>query len=182
VDEVLGELHADEAPADDDGGGRLGGLVVEAAGLDALRGRDGGHEDIGVLEVAQGEGALDAGDRGAHRAGAGGEDEGVVGDLLLDAGGEVAQGHAVGGRVDGHGLGPHAHVEPEPGPQRGRRLQEERGARLDDPAHVVGQAAVGEGDVATALHDDDPRGLVETAQPGRGGHAAGDAADDDNGA
>ena len=110
------------------------------------------------------------------------EDEGVVGDLLLDAGGEVAQGHAVSGRVDGHGLGPHAHVEPEPGPQRGRRLQEQRRPCLDDPAHVVGQAAVGEGDVATALHDDDPRGLVETAQPGRGGHAAGDAADDDNGA
>ena len=45
-----------------------------------------------------------------------GEDEGVVGDLLLDAGGEVAQGHAVGGRVDGHGLGPHTHVELEAGP------------------------------------------------------------------
>ena len=51
VHEVLGDLDPDEAAADDDRG----------AGADGR-----GHEGVGVLDVAQRQGALDAGDRRAH--------------------------------------------------------------------------------------------------------------------
>ena len=53
VHEVLGELEADEAAAEDDGRAGPSG---------------GGDQGVGVLDVAQRQGALDAGDRRADRA------------------------------------------------------------------------------------------------------------------
>ncbi len=102
VDEVLGDLDADEAAADDDGG---------------LLTANGGDHGVGVLDVAQGEGALDAGDRWAHRARAGGEDHLVIRQFLGRPGGEVAHVDDLVLAVDARGLGGDAHVEAEAGGQ-----------------------------------------------------------------
>ena len=82
--------------------------------------------------------------------------------------------------VDADDLVPHPDVEAEPGAQGLRGLQQQRGALLDDAAHVVGQAAVGEGHVAAALVHRDLGVLQQAAQTGGRGHSAGDAAHDDD--
>ena len=66
----------------------------------------------------------------------------------------------------------------EPPPEALGRLQGQLPLILDDPADVVGQAAVGVGDVARALEDDDLGLLVQTAEPGCGRCAARDSAHD----
>ena len=175
--EVLGGLHPDKAGPQDDG----------AAGRAAVGpgGGDGADQGIGVGDVAQGQGPLHAGDRREDGAGARRQDQGVVGQVLLGGGAGGAGGaHAdgAGGAVDGGGLGAHAHVEGEAGGQRGGRLQEEVLAPGDDAADVVGQTAIGEGDVLTALDHGDGGALVEAAQAGGGAHAGGDAPDNDNAA
>ena len=96
VDEVLGELEADEAAAGDDG----------APGI-PRRSDDGVH----VGEVAQHEAALDAGDGDAHGARARAEDERVIGQGGLLPRAQVAHRHRAGVPVDGERLGAHAHVE-----------------------------------------------------------------------
>ena len=63
--------------------------------------------------------------------------------------------------------------------QGGRGLQEQGVTVLDDAAHVVGEAAVGERHVVAALEDDDVHGLVEATQAGGRGHARGHSAHDD---
>src|SRR5699024_7760739 len=63
---------------------------------------------------------------------------------------------------------------------QGARGLEQQGAPVPvDAAEVVRKAAVGEGDVAGGLEDDDLGGFVAAAEAGGGGHASGDPADDD---
>ena len=85
--QVLGQLEADEAAADDD---RRRGLLRSRRAAAMMR--------VHVLEVAQGERALDAGDGGPQRAGAGGEHQRVVPLLGAPTGGPVAHGDEPGGR------------------------------------------------------------------------------------
>lgn len=165
VDEVLRDLEADGA-ADDDHGG--------AGALDRR------HDRVGVLDVAQDEGALHAGHGRADGDGARGQDEDVVAPLLLPAGGEVPDAQHVPVPVGVDDLVAHPDVEAEPGAQGLRGVQEQRGALLDDAAHVVEQAAVGEGHVAAALVHPDLGVLQQSAQTGGRGHSAGDAAHDDD--
>jgi len=164
VGEVLGELEADEAATDDRGGaGRA----------------DRRHERVGVLDVAQRQGALDAGDRWPDGPRTGGEEHVVVGQLGHGARGELAHDDDPAFAVDPDGLGPDAHVEAEASPERGGGLEQQGCAVFDDAADVVRQSAVGEGHVAAALDHRDVGVLVEPAQARGGAHAAGDAADDD---
>jgi hypothetical protein len=93
--------------------------------------------------------------------------------------GEVAELDAFAGAVDRDGLGARAHVEGEHGLERGGRLDGEGVALGDFAADEVGQAAVGEGDIGSALHERDRGGFAEAAGAGGGGGAGGDAADDD---
>jgi hypothetical protein len=109
--------------------------------------------------------------------GSGGRTGVAPGDLR--SGGEVANADGLRVAVDGDGLGAHPHVEVEAAVERRRGLQEQALALFDDAAEVVGESAVRERDVATALEHRDVGVLVEPAQAGGGGHAAGDSADDE---
>ena len=181
VDQVLGHLDTDEAATDHHRAPALGALVVEAAGL-GQRSLHRLDQGVGVLDIAQRERALDAGDRGADGSGAGGEHQRRVGDLLRNPRGEIAQRDGLRLCVDRGRLGVYAHIQAEARAEAGRCLQQECRALLDDPAHVIRQAAVGEAHMPATLDDNDPCGLIQAAKSGGRGHAAGDAADDDNGA
>jgi hypothetical protein len=85
------------------------------------------------------------------------------------------------GAVDGGGFGERAHVEIEQGPQALGRLEREFRAVRDLTADVIGQAAVGEGNIGTTLDENDVRALGMAPRAGRGGGSAGHTADDDNG-
>src|SRR5699024_5280041 len=130
------------------------------------------------VDIAQRVGAVDARDRRYEGRRAGGEDEVVVAQfvgfalLRLDVDG-------LGFAVDARGGGVDADVQVEAGAQGFRGLEQQGAAVLDDAAEVVRQAAVGEGDVAGGLEDDDLGGFVAAAEAGSGGHAPGDPADDD---
>ena len=167
--QVLGHLQADEPRAHHGGAARAGALdeVVDGEG---------------VLHGAQGEQpvAVDARQVGDDRAGAGGEDELVVGLGVDLAAPDVAHGDGARRPVDRHGLVAHAHVDVEAGAEALRGLEGELRAVRDDVAHVVGQAAVGVAHVAGALEDDDLRALVQAAQAGGGRGPSGHAPDDDD--
>ncbi len=122
--------------------------------------------------------AVEAGQRGHDRVGAGGEHQCVVVDLELGVGGEVADTHAAALAVDAHDLVPHADVEVERLAQRLRGVQEEVAPVHDLAAHVVRQAAVGERHVLPALEHDDLRGLVQAAQARCRRHPAGHSTHD----
>lgn len=94
-------------------------------------------------------------------------------------GGEVGGVDGAGGGVDVGGFGVGEDVESEAGGEGFGGVEEEGLAVFDDSADVVGEAAVGEGDVAAAFEDGDGGCFVEAAQSGGCGHAAGDATDDE---
>src|SRR5699024_335138 len=130
------------------------------------------------VDIAQRVGAVDARDRRYEGRRAGGEDEVVVAQfvgfalLRLDVDG-------LGFAVDARGGGVDADVQVEAGAQGVRGLEEQGAAVLDDAAEVVGQAAVGGGDVAGRLEDDDLGVGVAAADAGGVRPASGGPADDD---
>ena len=164
--QVLGHLQADEAGPDDDG--RLGG--------DA----DVGGQAGGVLDGAQRAGALIARDGRPHRGGAHAQHQLVVGQDLLLARQRRAGRDRVRRPVDGDDLVVDPHVEAEPGKELLGRLQGEVVLFFDQPADEIGQAAVGERDVAGPLEHGDLGVGVKAAQAGCRRHAPGDTADDDD--
>ena len=168
MDERLDGLEADESRADDDG-------------LTSTIGKHP-HEDIGIGHGAQRAhlGPVEARERRHDRLGAGREDERVVRLRELLPGHEIAHLNGLRGAVDPEHLVTGAHIEIECGLERGRRVQEELVALHDLPAHVVGQAAVGERDVGALLEHHDARGLVEPAQSRRRRHTACDATHDND--
>jgi hypothetical protein len=91
----------------------------------------------------------------------------------------VADLHPLAATVDGDGLGARADIEGEQGLEGLRGLDGEGVALLDLATDEVGQAAVGEGDVGTALEERDGGGFVEPAGAGGSGGAGGDAPDDE---
>ena len=167
--QVLGNLKADEAAADDDCGFRL--LLLDEVG-------DGER----VLDGAQREDALvvGAGNVGLDCLGAGGKDELVVALVVFLAGFEVLHVNFLGIAVDCRDLGLHANVDVEALLEALGRLYGELLALFDDAADVVRFAAVGIRDVAGALEDDDLGVLVVAAQTCCCAGTAGNATDDYN--
>ena len=165
--ELFGDLEADEARADH-------GHLLDRRQL--------GEDAVHVLDVAEGMHALgaDAGDVGDERGRAGGEDQLIVGFVVFGAGDVVADAHGLLGAVDREGLMADADLDVEALLEHLGLRHEQLGAVLDRAAEVVGEAAVGEGDVGILLQHDDAGVFVQTtgARGGRG--AAGDAADDED--
>ena len=112
---------------------------------------------VHVLQVPQGEDArqVDAGQRRADRGRTGGQDQLVVGFLVLPARSEVTDLDLLRRPVDRLHGGPHPHVELEAGPQALRRDDQQLVPFGDLAAEVVGQAAVGERHVRPPLEQDD---------------------------
>ena len=165
--EVLDQFQADEARPDDDG--LLHALVH--AGLDAVH----------VLQVPQGEdaGQVDAGQRRAQRCRTWGEDQLVVGFLVLPPRSEVTDTDLLRRPVDGLHGGPHPHVQVEAGPQALRRDDEQLVPLGDLAAEVVRQAAVGERHVRPPLEQDDVGVFRQATGTGGCRCAAGHATDDE---
>ena len=134
--QVLRQLQADEAAAGQDGG--LGMMGIDIV-LDAE----------GVLHGAQGEQLLQphAGEPGLGRLGAGREDELVINFLKFVPGLQVLDGDSFSVRVESGDLMAHPHIHPETGKETLRRLEGQGFRVLNHPADVVGQTAVGVGDV-----------------------------------
>ena len=167
--QVLGHFQADEPAAAHHGRAR-------ALRIDEVLHREG------VLDGAQGEKPVEprAGKLRLGGSRAGREDELVVGLLEHLAGIQVAHGHHMALCVDGLHLVAGAHIHVEAGAEALRSLQGE-GALIGDGApDVVGQPAVGVGDVAGTLEYDDLGRLIEAPKPGRRRGAAGHASYDND--
>ena len=167
------------APAD-----RLGHLETDVAGADDERGAapglQGRDHAVHVLHVAQGQHArvVDPGHGRPQRLRAGAEHQRVVGVAVLAAARALAHHQLPRRAVDPHHLAVHAHVEGETGAQALGRLHEQPRALGDHPAHVVGQAAVREGDVGPPLEQRDLGRLGEPAGARRGARPAGHSSHD----
>ena len=81
--------------------------------------------------------------------------------------------------MEGGHLVVHPHIDAEAFVKALGRLQGQLVLIGDDAADVIGQAAVGVGDKSRPLKNDDLRLLIPPADAGRGGRAAGNAADND---
>ena len=120
--------------------------------------------------------AVDAGQVGPDRLGAGGDDEAVVADRLLDV--VVPDGDLAGVDVDRRGLGPRPKIDAALPVLRGRAAHQVVGG-VDLAGHPVRDAAGGVGRPLGALEHHDLVRLREAAtQLGRGAHAPGVTADD----
>ena len=166
--QILRQLQADEAAAGQDGG-------LGVMGIDVVL------DTEGVLYGAQGEQLLQphAGKPGLGGLGAGREDQLVVGLLKFRPGLQILDGDGFFVRMEGGDLMSHPHIHPEAVKEALRRLEGQGLRVLDHPADVVGQAAVGVGDVPRPLKDHDLRLFVQPAQPGRRRGPSRYAADDD---
>ena len=169
VAQVLGHFQADETAAAHNGRAR-------AFRVDELL-----HGE-GVLHGAQGEQAIEsyAGKLRPRGAGAGREDELVVGLFEHLSGFKIAHGHHMARRVDGLHFVAYAHVHVEAGAEALGGLQGEGALVGDGAADVIGQAAVGVRDVAGTLEYDDLGRLIEAPKPGRRRGAAGHASYDND--
>ena len=168
--QVLRGLQADEAAADDRH--PLHVLIdhVVLQGGDVHHVADG--EDVGQV------GALDGG--GDDGPGAGREDQDVVA-LGVDAAVlDLLHLDGLGGAVDGEDLLAGAHVDVILFFELLRAHEDQLRALLDVAAQVVGQGAVGEGDVRSPLEDGDVRRLVQPTQTGSHRGPAGHTAHNQN--
>ena len=82
--------------------------------------------------------------------------------------------------VDGLHLVAGAHIHVEAGAEAFGGLQGEGALVGDGAADVIGQTTVGVGYISGPLKYHDFRGLVQPAEPGRGGGASGHAAYNDD--
>ena len=165
--EVFDQFQADEAGPDDHG---LFHALVHA-GLDAVH----------VLQVPQGEdaGQLDASERGPQWCRTWGEDQLVVGFLVLPSRSEVTDTNLLSRPVDGFNRSPHSHVQVEACPQAIRRDDQQLVSLGDLAAEIVGQTAVGEGHVRPTLEQDDVGVFRQATGTGCCRCAASHAADDE---
>lgn len=172
VVQVLGHLQADVTGPDHDRPYRLAapGLLLGQVLVDP------GFDAVHIADATQrlDRRVVDTGQRWANRDGAGGQRQVLVVLGVLGAGIDLADRHGAGPGVDADDLGTDPHVDVERVAQALRSLQEQPIAVGDHLADVIGQTAVGEGDVVSALEDDDLGGLIEPAGAGRdrgaGGH------------
>ena len=167
VDQVFGHLQADEAAAHH-------GHVLYAVGVDITL--DGGD----IHHVADGEHllAVGAGDGPGHDgAGPRGEDQHVIALGVGGAVGPVLHRHRLGRAVDGDHLGLHPHVDVVVALELLRIHHQQPLAAGHHAAEVVGQGAVGEGDVGAPLENGNAGALVQPPHPGGRRGSAGHAAD-----
>ena len=167
--QILCHLQTDEAAAHHDGGP---GLVPV----------DERFDPEGVLHGPQGEEpvAVHSGQVRPHRLCAGGQEELVVGFFKNGTRFQIFHGNGLFFGMDGGDLVADLHVDAEPPEEALRGLQGQLLRVLDDAADVIGQAAVGVGDVAGTLKNDDLGLLVQSADPCCRRGAARHAADDHN--
>ena len=92
----------------------------------------------------------------------------------------MSDGHGLGRPVNGDDLLAHPGIHPEAVTEALGGLQGQVLLFRNSAAHVVGQAAVGVGNIAALFHHDDFRLLVEPAQPRRAGRATGNATHNDD--
>ena len=154
-DEILGQFEADEAGADHD---------------HSLRGSvHPGLDTVDIVEVAEREHVrqVDARNRRPQWSGTRGEDQRVVGLVILAARVEILHSHRFALPVDRLHARPRADVESEPLPQQLRLGHEELVTRGDLAADVVGQAAIGKRHVGPAFEHHDLRILGEPPRPCR---------------
>ena len=169
VDQVLRHLQTDEAAAHHHGG--LRPLPLQEV-----------PDAEGVLHGTQGENALqvDAGQGRPDGLGPRGEDQLVIGLGVLAAILQAADGDGVLLGLHGENFVPDTDVDVEPGPKTLRGLEGQRPLVLDGPPDVVGQTAVGVGDISGPLQNDDLGLLVQAAQAGSGSGPSGHASDDND--
>ena len=167
VDQVLYHLQADEAATNNDRGLRvaLGDPRADAAG-------------IGNTAHGEHPRQFDPRQRRPDRCGPRREYENVVGLLSRRAVAQVTHHQHARSCVDGSHLGVGVHCDVEALAEHLARRNQQLAFVGDHVADVVGQAAVGEGDIRTAVEDDDLTRLIESSQARRAGRATGDAADD----
>ena len=136
----------------------------------------------GILHCAQSEQTVQAytGKGRLHGLCPGGEEQLVIGFLKFLPGAQIPDGDCFALGMDRGYLMPYPHVDAEAPPKTLRCLEGQFCRILDDAADVIGEAAVGIGDVAGPLKDHHFRIFVQTADSRRGGGASRHAAHNDN--
>ena len=164
--QVLGYFQADEAAADDQG---LFGMILGDVGLD-------GHR---VGDVPDSKDLLGGKAGNGRRGGvcAHGQNQGVVGFLIVFSGLEVPDGDGFLLRMDGYRFAVYPDVHTEPAVEALRCLQGQGRAIPDGAAQVIGEPAVGKGNVGPLFYNHNVCVFVQTAQPGRSRSAACHTAD-----
>jgi hypothetical protein len=150
----LRPFESDEARPDDD-------RALRAAAVDPRADR------VHVLDIPQHEdvGGLDPIDRRHDRSGSRGQDQLVVALPRLLPAVQVPNAHTFGQPVDLDHFALHPGLDAELPAEPLGRHQQQPVAALDDVAHVIGQTAVGERNVAALFEDDDLGVFVQTACP-----------------
>ena len=136
-----------------------------------------GPQADGVVGGAHGEHAGQGGTRhiGNERSRAGGDDQLVVGSDLA-----IREGHGLGGSVNLGGFHPGFDLHTGEAHELFGGVDDEFVSGFDGPAHIVGQAAAGIGNIAPLGVDGDLGAAVLTHELRSGLGAGGNAADDDN--
>ena len=163
--QVARDLEADEAAAD-----HHGALHALRHLTQTVRVRDGPERADPRI--------VDARDRGPDRRGAGGDHQLVIALLGKLSRVKILHRDALVLPVDGDRLAACAHVNAVLHAHRLGRCDEKGLPRFDHVAHMIGQTAVGVGDVFAPLQQDDLSRLVKAPQSGRAGRAACHPADD----
>jgi len=151
--QVLGHLDTDETTADDNGAFRMF-RVDKFADLERVR-----HGAQGVNT-----GQVNAFHRGAFRLGTRGQDQLVIGLGVGLAGLVVFDRDGLGCAVDLGDFGENAHVHVETLAHGLGRLDQQFVLGLDHVADIIGQAAVGIGNVFTLFKQDDFGLFIVAAQ------------------
>ena len=164
---ILRHLDADEAAAHDDGAPRLRIPVRQTA------------QSLGIRHTPKREDAraFDARNRRAQGFCSGRQEKRVV-RLFIRLARRRPHLDAAILRIDPHDLASRAHVNGEALAKQLGRHEQQALALLDLIAHIVGQAAVREGDVLATLKEHDLRILVQASESRRRCRPARHAADD----
>ena len=165
--QVFRHFKADESAADHRGPCELPALHQRPDGVCV---RDG-PESADPLRV-------DPRNLRAQGRGAGGDHQIVVGLLVFSAGLQFPDRYGFCFPMDGHRLVANPHVHPEALCHQLRRHQKQGIAVSDHVSHVIGQSAVGIGNIGPALKKHDLPFSVQPAQPSRAACSACDAAND----
>ncbi|MPM37287.1 hypothetical protein SDC9_83896 [bioreactor metagenome] len=121
-------------------------------------------------------GRINAGNGGTDRRGAGGQHQLVIG-LLVDLTRlQLFHAYSFLLPVNGEHLVPGTHIHAEPRPHDLGLLYQQRVPGADHVSHIIGQSAVGVGDILPALQKNNLRGFVQSAQTCGAAGASGNAA------
>ena len=167
--EILRRLQTDEAAAHYHGPAGLGGLHIVPQADGVVRGAQLEH----ALQVHAGQGRNDG-------RGAGGQDTGVIGVVLLLAGGVIAGSHRLGGAVQLYRLPAGEDLHAGETGEFGGGVDDQLLPGIDETADIIGQAASRIGDVLILGDKCDLHPAVHAFELGRGLGSGGDTADDEH--